>query len=199
MLAHSLSKLSQSEFIEGIWVGLSPDEQECRSTIASLNKVVSIFDAGNERVNTVLNGLKAMLAQTESHDWVLVHDAARPLVSTSDIDNLVRKVIAANSVGGLLANRIVDTLKKSAAGDLSEQTLNRNDYWCAQTPQMFRLGQLRHIIEQAMEDQINITDEASAMEAAGYKPLLVEASAPNFKVTTANDLKLAELLLADNS
>ncbi|WP_313070164.1 2-C-methyl-D-erythritol 4-phosphate cytidylyltransferase [Melaminivora sp.] len=151
---------------------------------------------GATRADTVLGGL-CTLAQrgAQDADWVLVHDAARCLVTTALIDRLI-DVCLHDSVGGLLAHKLADTLKTASDGPGGVRvlaTVDRSDKWLAQTPQMFRLGALRQALEQAGS---SATDEASAMEAAGLRPRLVEGGAQNFKVTWPEDFALAEAVLA---
>jgi 2-C-methyl-D-erythritol 4-phosphate cytidylyltransferase len=125
---------------------------------------------------------------------VLVHDAARCLVTPAQIEALIT-ACEHDPVGGLLAHRLADTLKQtgSGAGDRVAATLDRSDKWLAQTPQMFRIGMLQHALAQATD---LVTDEASAIEAQGHAPLLVPGGAQNFKVTYPDDFALAEAVLA---
>jgi 2-C-methyl-D-erythritol 4-phosphate cytidylyltransferase len=147
--------------------------------------------AGAQRADTVAGGLRELLQRgARLGDWVLVHDAARCLVAAADIKRLI-EVCRADAVGGLLAQRLADTLKTERGGR-SRETLDRADKWLAQTPQMFRIGVLMDALNACGSA---VTDEASAIESLGLEPLLVEASAPNFKVTFAQDLVLAEALL----
>ena len=148
---------------------------------------------GVTRAQSVLGGLRSLQEQgVDPTDWVLVHDAARCLITPRLIQALVA-ACANDSVGGLLALPLPDTLKASVDGRVSA-TLNRSDKWLAQTPQMFRLGSLAQALEQPSED---ITDEASAMEAKGFAPLLIEGASFNFKVTYPQDWALAEAVLSD--
>ena len=148
---------------------------------------------GATRAQSVLGGLRSLQEQgVDPTDWVLVHDAARCLITPRLIQALLA-ACANDSVGGLLALPLPDTLKASVDGRVSA-TLKRSDKWLAQTPQMFRLGSLAQALEQPSED---ITDEASAMEAKGFAPLLIEGASFNFKVTYPQDWALAEAVLND--
>ena len=148
---------------------------------------------GATRAQSVLGGLRSLQEKgVDPADWVLVHDAARCLITPRLIQALLA-ACANDSVGGLLALPLPDTLKASVDGRVSA-TLNRSDKWLAQTPQMFRLGSLAQALEQPSED---ITDEASAMEAKGFAPLLIEGASFNFKVTYPQDWALAEAVLND--
>ena len=146
---------------------------------------------GATRAQSVFNGLQALLDQgVNPSDWVLVHDAARCLV-TADMINQLIDCCLDDEVGGLLALRLPDTLKASREGRVTA-TVDRSDKWLAQTPQMFRLGMLVRALERAGDA---VTDESSAMEAMGLAPQLVEGSAQNFKVTYPQDFALAEAVL----
>ena len=148
---------------------------------------------GATRAQSVLGGLRCLQEQgVDPTDWVLVHDAARCLITPRLVHALLQ-ACGKDSVGGLLALPLPDTLKASVGGRVSA-TLSRSDKWLAQTPQMFRLGALAQALEQPSED---ITDEASAMEAKGHTPLLVEGASFNFKVTYPQDWALAEAVLND--
>lgn len=150
---------------------------------------------GASRAQTVLNGLEHVLDMgAQAHDWVLVHDAARCLVTATQVDALI-DACQQDAVGGLLAWPVPDTLKLEAAGRVL-RTQARDGLWLAQTPQMFRLGALHAALRaQAAGGFAGITDEASAMEAAGACPLLVPGSAHNLKVTYPEDFALAEAVL----
>ncbi|MDB5750708.1 MAG: 2-C-methyl-D-erythritol 4-phosphate cytidylyltransferase [Ramlibacter sp.] len=146
---------------------------------------------GATRAASVANGLRELrrVGATDA-DWVLVHDAARCLVTPDLIDRLIDRC-SGDEVGGLLAHPLADTLKIAKDGRAAG-TLQRDDKWLAQTPQMFRLGMLRQALEGVGDA---ITDEAGAIEAMGLQPLLVEAGAQNFKVTYPEDFAMAEAVL----
>ena len=128
-------------------------------------------------------------------DWVLVHDAARCLITPALVDSLIDACLP-DACGGLLALPLPDTLK-SESGRRVQATVPREDKWLAQTPQMFRLGDLlTALAATAASGFAGVTDEASAMEIAGHHPLLVAGSAHNFKVTYPQDFALAQAVLA---
>jgi 2-C-methyl-D-erythritol 4-phosphate cytidylyltransferase len=146
---------------------------------------------GPTRAASVLNGLTYLLQQgAEPEDWALVHDAARCLVTAAQI-NALMDACSGDAVGGLLAHKLADTLKSEVDGRVAS-TLDRSDKWLAQTPQMFRISALIAALQQAGD---RVTDESSAMELMGLKPLLVPGSAQNFKVTYPEDFALAEAVL----
>ncbi|GAB3355385.1 MULTISPECIES: IspD/TarI family cytidylyltransferase [Giesbergeria] len=154
---------------------------------------------GPTRAETVLGGLHALRQRgAQEHDWVLVHDAARCLITPQQIDALI-DACATDGVGGLLAHKLADTLKTATHGPGGLRvgtTLDRSDKWLAQTPQMFRIGPLCQALEHLGPAA---TDEASAIEAMGLHPRLVPASALNFKVTYPEDFALAEAVLAQRA
>ena len=156
------------------------------------NQVFEVAECGGaSRAGSVLNGLQALrLAGAQAQDWVLVHDAARCLITPAQINRLI-DACAGDAVGGLLALKLPDTLKREADGRVAA-TVDRADKWLAQTPQMFRLGALTEALQGAGD---STTDESSAMEAMGLQPKLVAGSAENFKVTYAEDFLLAEAIL----
>lgn len=152
--------------------------------------------AGATRADTVRNGLVWLLAHgATAQDWVLVHDAARCLITPEQINALVL-ACRHDAVGGLLAHRLADTLKQESGGNgRVHATLDRADKWLAQTPQMFRIGALCEALAAAAAQAVEITDEASAMEFKGHAPKLVPGSAQNFKLTYPEDFALAQAVL----
>ena len=149
---------------------------------------------GASRADSVRQGLDALQqAGAEADDWVLVHDAARCLVTPDQINQLI-DACQHDDVGGLLAHKLPDTLKCEVAGRVAA-TLDRSDKWLAQTPQMFRIGLLMQALDAAETAGNVVTDESSAIEALGLAPKLVAGSAQNFKVTYPEDFALAEAIL----
>lgn len=146
---------------------------------------------GATRAASVGNGLYELTqVGATQQDWVLVHDAARCLITPELIDTLI-DACAGDEVGGLLAHKLADTLKREDNGRVAE-TVEREDKWLAQTPQMFRIGTLMHALERAGNQ---VTDEATAVESLGLKPRLVAGGAQNFKVTYPDDFAIAEAVL----
>ncbi|KAF1027329.1 MAG: 2-C-methyl-D-erythritol 4-phosphate cytidylyltransferase [Burkholderia plantarii] len=152
---------------------------------------------GASRQASVLNGLTALaeFGATDA-DWVLVHDAARPGITPALIRSLIATLVG-DPVGGILALPVADTLKRVAPGeDAIRRTEARDGLWQAQTPQMFRIGMLREAILAAQRDGHDLTDEASAIEWAGFTPRVVQGNLRNFKVTYPEDFDLAEAFLS---
>ena len=195
LVAHTLRALAQVPRLAVTLVVLAPHDRQF-SVQADDLATPSIWTAhcgGATRAASVANGL-AELQRRGAHDddWVLVHDAARCLLQPAWVERLIDACLG-DEVGGLLALPLADTLKQSHAGRV-QHTLPRSDKWAAQTPQMFRLGLLRRALEQAAA--ADVTDEASAVEALGLQPLLVQGDPENFKITWPHDLLLAQRLLA---
>lgn len=194
MLLHVLDTFASSPAIAHVYVVVSATDGYIGDALADAkhlaDRVTVIHNGGATRHQSVLNGLQAMRAQVDDDDWVLVHDAARPGLTTALIDRLIGE-LQDDAVGGLLALPVVDTLKRSDAEGRVEATVPRDSLWAAQTPQMFRYALLHRALEQASA----VTDEASAVEALGLRPKLVEGSPRNFKITLPHDVALAELHL----
>lgn len=195
VIEHSLDRLLNHSLISGAVVAISEADEywpELGSRYAQQSvKPLHIAPGGAERCDSVLNALRVLEAFANENDWVLVHDAARPCLRASDIDALIQRS-ETHSVGGILAVPVKDTIKQADANGMINTTIDRESLWHAQTPQMFRLGVLRHALEQALTEGVKVTDEASALEHVGQHPLLVEGHADNLKITRPEDLPLAE-------
>ena len=159
----------------------------------TLPKVLTA-QGGKERGDSVRNGLAALSGRAGAADWVLVHDAARPCVLRQDVDKLLDRV-QSNTVGGLLAIPAADTLKRVGEGKEIRETVDRSNLWRALTPQMFRYRSLCEALDHAQAEGRSPTDEAQALEWMGARPLLVEGSTTNIKITSADDLLIAAALL----
>ena len=205
MLAYAIEAFMHSSFIESIWIGVSPGfiENPILKSLAKGNKPIHFLPTGGPtRQETVRNTLAALLKSgISSDDWILVHDAARPGITPDLIEKLISSV-QNSEAGGLLAIRLADTLKQAdldsaIAGNIPriEKTIPREHLWQAQTPQMFGLKRLHSALEDAIRLEADVTDEASAMELVGAKPLLIEGAIRNFKVTHPADWDLMQLLL----
>jgi len=161
--------------------------------IAHHPKIVTVA-GGRERCDSVFNGLRQLQACAALDDWVLVHDAARPCVTIAEINALLQQ-LQHHPDGGLLGVPASDTLKQVNEDAVVKQTVERSRYWHAQTPQIFQYQKLYRALSRALQQGLAITDEASAIELAGMRPLMVAASRNNIKITQAEDLALAEFIL----
>ncbi len=188
MVMHTLAAFAGVPRIARCLVAVAPGDDFLKSPSAMF---LIAPCGGPTRAATVLNGLRVLEAEgARPQDWVLVHDAARCLVTPRQIEALIN-ACEHDAVGGLLAHKLPDTLKAEAGGRVVA-TVSRTDKWLAQTPQMFRLGLLTQALARAGDA---VTDEASAIEALGHRPLLVPGGAQNFKVTYHDDFALAEAVL----
>jgi 2-C-methyl-D-erythritol 4-phosphate cytidylyltransferase len=208
MLAYALEAFLNSPQIESIWIGVSAGfiDHPILKSLANAGKPIHFVPTGGAtRQETVRNTLDAMLkSEIHSYDWVLVHDAARPGITPELVEKLI-SAVDQSKTGGLLAIPLADTLKRAdldsaIAGNAPhvEKTISREHLWQAQTPQMFGLKSLHGALEEAIRQDADVTDEASAMELAGLKPILVEGAMRNFKVTHPADWELMHLLLSKN-
>jgi 2-C-methyl-D-erythritol 4-phosphate cytidylyltransferase len=193
MVVHTLKAFAKLERLSAGVLVLASDDAHMDGVLAAHPQ--PLFETsrtgGATRAESVLAGLHALVKQgVHDTDWVLVHDAARCLVTPEQINALI-DACHDDAVGGLLAHKLADTLKAEVNGRVA-QTVDRTDKWLAQTPQMFRLGVLRKALEHA---GAAATDEASAMESMGLNPLLVPGNAQNFKVTYPEDFALAAAIL----
>lgn len=201
VIQHTLERLLAHKKISGVIVALSKADAYWADIGLNTSKPVIRVDGGTERCHSVLNALYELLklsangqASVNVDDWVLVHDAARPCLRAEDIDGLI-SAIEQRAVGGILALPVRDTMKRQAADGTIAETVERRGLWHALTPQMFPLEKLRFAIEQSLNDGFLITDEASAMEHSGEKPLLVQGHEDNIKITRPADLGLAKMFL----
>jgi 2-C-methyl-D-erythritol 4-phosphate cytidylyltransferase len=194
--------------LAGVWLVIAPDDRDFEDVFPGFNaEGEQLLRVGGEtRAASVQNGLRALLTSpgaADANDWVLVHDAARCLITPEQIQALISSC-RGDAVGGLLAQPLADTLKVEQAEQAAlleagaarvNTTLDRAGKWLAQTPQMFRIGALLQALEQAAQNGSTVTDESSAMEALGLSPKLVRGSALNLKITYPEDFALAEAIL----
>ncbi len=193
MLRHALDAFLASPLIAHTYVVVSADDGVI-DTVVPEQGVTVLRCGGATRMESILNGLHAMHGSIAAHDQVLVHDAARPGLTPALIEKLITEV-GEHAAGGLLALPVVDTVKRAGQGSLSAQTVPRDGLWLAQTPQMFSYALLHKALSEAPDPQA-ITDDASAVEALGLAPRLVEGHPRNLKVTLPRDIHTAELYLA---
>lgn len=194
VLEHTLQRLLQVESIAKVMVALSPHDRVFASLPVAQQSRIHTCVGGRERMDSVLAALEA-LGEAKPEDWVLVHDVARPLVRAEDIHALIELALTHPEDGAILANPVRDTMKRSDLEGHILETVDRVDLWHALTPQMFPLLALRDaLLATQAADQL-VTDEASAMELAGYRPKLLSSARDNLKITYADDLALANLLL----
>ncbi|RMG36477.1 MAG: 2-C-methyl-D-erythritol 4-phosphate cytidylyltransferase [Gammaproteobacteria bacterium] len=194
VIDHSIERLLLHPSIDGLCVVLGEHDQWWDQTEFAGHPDVVRVPGGAERCDSVLNALRWLISHAHADDWVLVHDAARPCVTRDEISRLV-EVAEAEDVGCVLGMPVRDTMKRTGAGGVVRETVEREGLWHAFTPQMFRLGALHDAITAALAAGVSVTDEASAMEWAGHPVRMVEGSPGNIKITRPGDLELAAFYL----
>lgn len=197
VIGHTLSRLARISAVRAIVVAVRPDDPFWPGVASAYEGPVPLVrtDGGAERCHSVLNALDAVAAEATDTDWAIVHDAVRPCVRREDIEKLLGQ-IADDPVGGLTAVPVRDTMKRSDEQGRVDATVPRDGLWHALTPQVFRFGLLRSVLRERIGAGQLVTDEAQAMEQAGHRPALVPGGADNLKITQADDLLLAEHILA---
>jgi 2-C-methyl-D-erythritol 4-phosphate cytidylyltransferase len=194
VIAHAISAFQFHPLIKSITVVLAEDDQWFESAVGTMAARVGTVTGGDTRAQSVRNGLQFIADNYSGLDWVLVHDAARPCLSHASLDRLLEQGLQ-SADGAILAMPVGDTLKRSGDDEEIIATVDRRGLWAAQTPQLFRVGVLIEAIDAARAMGLELTDEASAMEFAGFRPKLIMGSAANIKITHSSDLAIAEALL----
>jgi 2-C-methyl-D-erythritol 4-phosphate cytidylyltransferase len=193
MMFHSIEALAAVSRITCVCVVLSPLDRHWgeHDWSAFSDKIEPMFVGGTTRAQSVMNALAELAPRLAKDDWALVHDAARPCIQTELVEQFLDE-IGDDPIGGLLAMPVADTLKSADENQRVAATIPRLNLWRAQTPQMFR----QHLLRRGLELRPDATDEAQAVEGVGYSaPRLVQGENSNIKVTFAEDLFLAEMIL----
>ncbi len=195
LLSYTLEKFEESEKIdEVILVIRAQDCNLIEKEIIERNnyvKVKTITTGGSTRQESVYNGLMAI---KEEDGIVCIHDGARPLLKKWMIDETIKRIDIFDGI--ILAVPTVETVKKINSSEMViEKTIDREMFWIAQTPQTFRLGQIRKYYQKAMEENIKVTDDSALLEYYGGRVAFIRGSEENIKVTTKVDLLLAEILM----
>lgn len=189
ILEHTLNIFLSYEKINQIILPVAENDPYLSGIDLLQDPRIKVITGGANRADSVLNGLRSI---ENKKSWVLVHDAARPCLRHEDLDKLVQ---IEDENGAILAIPAVDTIKRSNADLQIQHTEDRSQLWLAQTPQFFPVERLQNALEQAEKQGFIVTDEASAMELAGFRPHLVAGRSDNIKVTRPEDLALAEFYL----
>lgn len=208
LLQHSVQRLASSSYIASCLVVIAADDDIASELSFSIP--VWHTTGGAERWQSVQLGLDALIKRGAAiDDLVLIHDAARPAVPTQDINQVI-EAAQKEPYGAILAAPVADTLKQSNQSESSNQsdkhaadsacfysskTINREGIWQAQTPQVFRIGELQRLLEYVAEHQLPITDEASAFEYRNLPIRLVNGSRQNIKLTYPDDAILLSAIL----
>ena len=198
VLEHTLSRLAANKKIEQVVVAIAEDDTRFALVSTHLSTKILPVSGGPERCHSVLAGLVWLCDNVPGvvgeSSWVMVHDAARPCLRDSDINRML-ETISESEVGAVLGVPVGDTLKIVDSKSQISRTVDRTAMWRALTPQMFRLYQLREAIESALDAGVIVTDEGQAMERMGLRPKLVKGHGDDIKITNAEDLALAELIM----
>lgn len=190
VIEQTLQRLLAYSCIAQVIVVISPQDSFFHSLSIAKHPRITVTTGGQERADSVLSGLH--LAETE---WVMVHDAARPCITHTDLTALIEAADRSDNHGAILAKPVSDTIKQMNTEQCIAATVDRRLLWHALTPQLFPTLSLRQAISHALQQQFPITDEASAMELAGYHPRLVHGRSDNIKITVPEDLALATFIL----
>ncbi|PPI86386.1 2-C-methyl-D-erythritol 4-phosphate cytidylyltransferase [Candidatus Pantoea edessiphila] len=191
IIEHSITSLLTHPDIKQIIIALNSEDQYFTTLPIANNHKVSCVIGGDTRAKSVLAGLKI----APITNWVLVHDASRPCLHTDDLLRLI-KIRDKTNIGGILAAPLTDTIKLNKTGkDVIDRTLERKNLWRALTPQFFSRSLLISCLEEALFNDVNITDEANALEYCGYYPILIKGRSDNIKITYSEDILLAEFYL----
>ncbi len=193
LLVWAIQRFEEAASIDDITLVVAKDQiqytQEKVLAPYDFKKVIGVMAGGATRQESVLRGLESFSTSTR---LIAIHDGARPLVSPVDIDAVVKE--AATHKAAILATRVIETVKRVKDGYILS-TQDRNDLWTAQTPQVFEYSLIVAAHRRAAVAGQDATDDAALVETAGYKVCVVEATAPNLKITNREDMKLAEALL----
>ena len=195
VIEQTLQALLSHPRISSLYLVLDPDDVHWSALPLAGDIRIRRVAGGSERCFSVLNALSEIASLAQPHDWVLVHDVARPCLRQEDLDRLLLQLWD-DPVGGLLGVPVADTLKRADTDGQVVETIDRRQVWRAYTPQMFRFGLLHGALQRALGAGVTVTDEASAVEFAGNRPRMVEGHGDNIKVTVPGDLALAQLFLA---
>lgn len=190
VIEHTIGILLDSPYCNRVIVAIRPDDPYFYKLPIAQDPRVKVVAGGEERVNSVLNAL-----YEAKGEWTLVHDAARPCLTQQNLNDLIDQ--ATKREGGILGCVVRDTMKRTNENHEIETTVDRNLLFHALTPQLFRREMLIEAITKALSQGVNVTDESSAMEFYGIKPLLVESRSDNIKITQPADLKLAEFIITN--
>jgi 2-C-methyl-D-erythritol 4-phosphate cytidylyltransferase len=197
LLAHALTAFQKCPDVDEIILVAREDRKDSYRQLASthqIDKLVSVVPGGVERQDSVWCGLQVVSSKSEI---VLIHDAARALVTPQIISNCVA---SARKMGAAIpASRVKDTIKRAqdaTSPSQIEMTVDRSQLWAAQTPQTFRTELIRRAYEPLIRENVIVTDDAAAVEKMGHPVFLVDSDPLNLKITTPEDLLLAEIILS---
>lgn len=196
VLEHTVTALLAHPKIDHVVIALQANDPYFPTLPIAHHPQITVVEGGKTRAESVMAGL-AILDENQHAHWALVHDAARPCIQLTDIDNVI--TVAMNTPSGaILAQPITDTIKLAnlaTSAATIDKTIPRENLWRALTPQCFSVELLKCCLQRALQDGAEITDEASALEYCGYSPLLINGRSDNIKITWPEDLALAQFYL----
>ena len=193
VIEHCLDRLLSHPQIDGAVVVLRDDDTTWDDLEYESEKTIFIASGGEQRHHSVYNGLTTLQYRFGNEAIALVHDAARPVVSHQNLDKVI-DAARQHEAGALLATPVADTLKLQGENMDVVSTVARDRLWRAMTPQVFHLQPLLNALKKVIDGNIEITDDAMAIEMAGYAPKIVAGSLLNIKITVPDDLKFAEMV-----
>ena len=200
IVARTLQVFQDSPLISGIILVIPEDEiPYCRCEVVEkyrFSKVLDVVPGGSERQQSVLNGLQTLQEHAAPDDIILIHDGVRPFIDEPILQQSID--LAATGVGALVAVQTKDTIKVVQNGAVVS-TPERSTLWQAQTPQSFRFGQILAAHHQALQEGFLGTDDCSLLERFNGTVKIVNGSYRNIKITTPEDLVLAEAFLTQSA
>jgi len=194
VIEQTLTRLLQVEKLTAVVVAISKEDPYWHTLEIANNPRILTAPGGKERADSVLSALQSIAELADANDWVLVHDAARPCITSQDV-NLMIDRLTDHPIGGILALASHDTLKEVNSEGSILDTVDRSKIWRALTPQMFRYGALKNALEEAAQKDWVVTDDASALELQGLQPKIIAGRSDNLKITRPEDLALAQFYL----
>jgi 2-C-methyl-D-erythritol 4-phosphate cytidylyltransferase len=195
ILEHSVHSLLQTNLIQKVYIAIASDDTAAAQLPSLTDKRIEFIIGGKSRAHSVLNALIHLQRFCSPDDWVIIHDAARPCLTLFDLDRLLQALVDTESAV-ILATPATDTLKH-VSNNRVETTVDRRLIWQALTPQAFRISLIFSALQTALQQGLNITDESSALEMSGLKPLVLNGLRSNIKVTYPEDLALANFYLTE--
>ncbi|MBK2126089.1 2-C-methyl-D-erythritol 4-phosphate cytidylyltransferase [Fangia hongkongensis] len=196
VLDTTIARLLESPFFDTLIIAVNRSDTYWKHSIHTKNERIKLCYGGEERSDSVRNALISIKDIAEDDDWIFVHDAARVCISLDDIRRLYASVVVEKSIGGILATKAIDTVKEVNDKGYISKTLHREKIYLAQTPQVFRYKTLLMAYYFCLHNNIKVTDEASAIEALDHQPMVIEGDRRNIKITTPEDLVLANYFLS---
>ena len=196
VLSRTIKNITDIKDFDEVFVGLNPKDINFPEGYLGNIDNITFYAGGESRQTTVLNGLeciKKLNIDEIDNTWVIIHDAARPTISSQDIIEFVRNVISLNK-SSIMAIPVSDTIKKVDKNNNIINTTSRDEMWLAQTPQMFRFGILYNSLKHCVSNKINVTDESQAIEILGHECAVVRGKPYNIKITEDIDLNHARAL-----